>query len=65
VRREKTGFTLVELLTVLAIIAMLVGLLIPSLTMIRNTARRAKQKAQLKELHTGLNLIFSGTLAPA
>jgi PadR family transcriptional regulator PadR len=24
----------------------------------------AKQKAQLKELHTGLSLIFSGTFAP-
>jgi len=54
VRREKKGFTLVELLTVLAIIAMLVGLLIPSLTMIRNTARRAKQKSQLTEIGLAL-----------
>jgi prepilin-type N-terminal cleavage/methylation domain-containing protein len=54
VRREKTGFTLVELLTVLAIIAMLVGLLIPSLTLIRNTARRAKQKSQLTEIGLAL-----------
>ena len=53
-KREKTGFTLVELLTVLAIIAMLVGLLIPSLTMIRNTARRAKQKAQFTEIGLAL-----------
>lgn len=53
-KREKTGFTLVELLTVLAIIAMLVGLLIPSLTLIRNTARRAKQKAQLTEIELAL-----------
>jgi prepilin-type N-terminal cleavage/methylation domain-containing protein len=54
VRREKTGFTLVELLTVLAIVAMLIGLLIPSLTMIRNTARRAKQKSQLTEIGLAL-----------
>ena len=53
-RREKKGFTLVELLTVLAIVAMLIGLLIPSLTMIRNTARRAKQKAQLTEIELAL-----------
>jgi len=54
VKREKTGFTLVELLTVLAIIALLVGLLIPSLTMIRNTAKKAKQKAQLTEIGLAL-----------
>jgi prepilin-type N-terminal cleavage/methylation domain-containing protein len=54
VKREKTGFTLVELLTVLAIIAMLVGLLIPSLTLIRNTAKEAKQKSQLTEIGLAL-----------
>ncbi len=31
----------------------------------RGKGRLAKQKAQLKELQTGLNLIFSGTFAPA
>lgn len=51
---KKHAFTLVELLTVLAIIAMLVGLLIPSLTMIRNTAKKAKQKAQLTEIGLAL-----------
>jgi len=30
----------------------------------RGKGQLAKQKAQLKELHTGLNLIFSGTFAP-
>jgi prepilin-type N-terminal cleavage/methylation domain-containing protein len=54
VKREKTGFTLVELLTVLAIIAMLVGLLIPSLTMIRNTAKEAQQKSQLTKIGLAL-----------
>jgi prepilin-type N-terminal cleavage/methylation domain-containing protein len=54
VKREKTGFTLVELLTVLAIIAMLVGLLIPSLTLIRNTAKEAQQKSQLTQIGLAL-----------
>jgi prepilin-type N-terminal cleavage/methylation domain-containing protein len=54
VKREKTGFTLVELLTVLAIIALLVSLLIPSLTLIRNTAKEAKQKSQLTEIGLAL-----------
>ena len=31
----------------------------------RGKGRLAKQKEQLKELQTGLNLIFSGTFAPA
>lgn len=51
---KKPAFTLVELLTVLAIIALLVGLLIPSLTMIRNVAKEAKQKAQLTEIGLAL-----------
>ena len=51
---EKTGFTLVELLTVLAIITLLVSLLIPSLTLIRNTAKEAKQKSQLTEIGLAL-----------
>jgi len=55
VKREKTGFTLVELLTVLAIVAMLTGLLIPSLTFLRNTAKEAQQKAQLTTIDMALN----------
>ena len=51
---KKPAFTLVELLTVLAIIALLIGLLIPSLTMIRNVAKEAKQKAQLTEIGLAL-----------
>lgn len=31
----------------------------------RGKGQLAEQKAQLKELHTGLNLIFSGALTPA
>jgi len=55
VKREKTGFTLVELLTVIAIVTLLISLLIPSLTLIRNTAREAKQKAQF----TGIGLALT------
>jgi len=51
---KKLGFTIVELLTVLSIIAMLVGLLIPTLTMVRNTAKETKQTAQLTTIELAL-----------
>ena len=53
-RCKKTAFTLVELLTVIAIVTLLIGLLIPSLTLIRNTAKEAKQKSQLTEIGLAL-----------
>ena len=51
---KKSGFTLIELLTVLVIMAVLLGLLVPALTMVRNTARRAKQKAQFTSIGQAL-----------
>ncbi len=45
-RRKRTGFTLVELLAALGIIALLAGLLIPAMSMVRRTAKETKQKAQ-------------------
>ena len=53
-KRKKTGFTLVELLTVLAIITMLVGLLVPSMAMVRRLAKKTKQKAQLTSIGLAL-----------
>ena len=53
-KRKKIGFTSVELLTVLAIIAFLVGLLLPALNVVRNTAKEAKQKAQLTVIDLAL-----------
>ncbi len=54
VKRKKSGFTIVELLTVLAIIAMLVGLLVPALNLVRNIAKETKQKAQLTTIGLAL-----------
>jgi type II secretory pathway pseudopilin PulG len=54
VKRKKSAFTSVELLTVLAIIAFLVGMLIPALNVVRNTAKEAKQKAQLTVIDLAL-----------
>jgi len=57
VKNMKTGFTLVELLTVLAIISLLVGLIIPSLTMVRKLTKETRQKAQFNTIEMAL-LVF-------
>jgi prepilin-type N-terminal cleavage/methylation domain-containing protein len=54
VERKKTGFTMVELLAVLGIIALLVGLLLPALSTVRNMAKETKQKAQFTSIELAL-----------
>lgn len=54
VKHKKLAFTLVELLTVLAIITMLVALLIPALAVVRNMAKETQQKVQLTTIEMGL-----------
>ncbi|MFB0524026.1 MAG: type II secretion system protein [Phycisphaerae bacterium] len=53
-KRKKTGFTVVELLTVLAIMAMLVAVLIPALNTVRRIAKETKQKAQFTTIELAL-----------
>lgn len=53
-RRRESGLTIVELLTVVAIISLLIGLLIPALSTVKKTAKEAKQKAQLTAIGLGL-----------
>ena len=53
-KRKKTGFTLVELLTVLAIITMLIGLLVPAMATVRRFAKETKQSAQLTTIGLAL-----------
>jgi prepilin-type N-terminal cleavage/methylation domain-containing protein len=56
---SKKGFTLVELLTVMAIIALLIGLLVPALGHVKTTAKIVQQKAQLDAIVKALEA-FSG-----
>jgi prepilin-type N-terminal cleavage/methylation domain-containing protein len=58
---QKTrGFTLVELLVVIAIIALLIGLLLPALAKARQSARSTKDSSQINQTHKGM-LIFANS----
>lgn len=54
VKRKKTGFTIVELLTAVGIIAMLIAILIPALATVRKIAKETQQKAQFVTIDLAL-----------
>ena len=54
--RRNKGFTLVELLTVIAIIAILTAVLFPVFARAKNAAKEAAEKANLGQIHEALKL---------
>jgi prepilin-type N-terminal cleavage/methylation domain-containing protein len=55
-RTGKKGFTIVELLTVMGVIAVLIGLLVPALGLVRDYAKTLQQKAQFHSIGVGLEM---------
>ncbi len=53
-KKKKIGFTIVELLTVMAVIAMLLGILLPALNLVRKLAKDTYQRAQLHSIDVGI-----------
>lgn len=53
---EKAGFTIIELLTVMAVIAILIGLLVPALGLVRDFAKEVQQQSQFHAIEVGLEL---------
>lgn len=54
--RSKKGFTIVELLTVMGVIAVLIGLLVPALALVKDHAKKLQQKAQFHGIDVGLEI---------
>ncbi len=56
---RRAGFTLVELLTVVGIISLLIGILLPSLSRARDQARRVKVAGTLSSIEKGLEMFHN------
>jgi len=54
--KRTKGFTIVELLTVMGVIAVLIGLLVPALGLVKDYSKRIQQKAQMHSIDVGIEM---------
>jgi len=57
--KEKQGFTLIEVVVVMAIIAVLAVLVVGAITVARNTARETTHRSNAKTVQTGLEAFYA------
>ena len=58
-QNKSRGFTIIELLTVMSIIVVLIGLLVPALNKVKRYAMDVSQQAQLHSIDTALELFIT------
>lgn len=58
-RRVNPGFTLVELLVVISIVAVLIGLLFPALGLVRESAKRTACRVNLRSIGLGVQVYLN------
>ena len=55
-QEKRQGFTIIELLTVMSIIVILFGLLMPAMTLVKTYSKTVKQQAQFHAIDAGLQM---------
>ncbi|HUT30430.1 MAG TPA: type II secretion system protein [Sedimentisphaerales bacterium] len=54
--KRKSAFTIIELLTVMSVIIILIGLLVPALNMVKRVAKKVTQKNQFHAIEVAMDL---------